>query len=53
MGKTKKMHLKTKDGETISIVEGLGIGEAIKFFSEVKKLSEENLLKIYKIEEEK
>jgi hypothetical protein len=49
----KKCYLKTKDGETISIVEGLDNAEAIKFFSEIKKLSEEELLKIYKIEEEK
>jgi hypothetical protein len=42
----KRFYLKYKD-ETINIVDVDNLGEAISYFSKIKKLSINNLLKIY------
>jgi hypothetical protein len=48
----KTFVLKTKDGEVINLTNSIDFSEAITYFSKIKKLSKEELLKIYKVEED-
>jgi hypothetical protein len=45
----KKFKLITKSNETINIVNIETIGEAIRYFAEIKKLTVDMLLSVYKV----
>ena len=47
---TKTYSLKSKSNETINMIESYTYDFALKYFSTIKRLDEEKLLKIYKIE---
>ena len=49
---TKTYSLKSKSNETINMIESYIYDFALKYFSTIKRLDEEKLLKIYKIENE-
>lgn len=42
-------YLKTKTGEIITTTKQRGYSQAVSFFAKRKKISEEELLKIYKV----
>lgn len=42
--------LKTKDGETINKVQATNYESAVKLIAQLKKLTQEQLLKIYDVE---
>ena len=44
-----KYNLKTKSGEVINKFETVSMSMAIEYFARVKKMSKEDLLKIFKV----